>query len=75
VLRSAAWHSVSLNTEGREWCECYLITEHNGKDDSPYRVAFDPNHKEFVREVTLENDIPHYLGRYPSLEDLVDEFA
>ena len=66
---------LSLDTEGSEWCECYLVTEHNGKNDSSYRAAFDPKHKEFVREVTLENGIPHYLGRYPSLEDLVDEFA
>jgi len=66
---------LSLDTEGNEWRECYLITDHNGKDDSPYRAAFDPKYNKFVREVTLENDIPHYLGRYPTLEDLVDEFA
>ena len=64
-----------LDTNGTEWKECYLLTDHNGIDDSPYRAAFDPEFGKFVREITLENGSPYYLGRYPDLESLVDEFA
>ena len=64
-----------LDQDGNEWTECFLITEHNGENDSPYRAAYDPKHSKFVRELTMDNNIPHYLGRYQSLEDLVDDFA
>ncbi|HAS6022006.1 TPA: hypothetical protein I7136_23390 [Vibrio vulnificus] len=66
---------LCMDLEGKEWRECYLITDHNNVEDSPYRAAFDPKYDQFVREITLENGIPHYLGSYPNLESLVDEFA
>ena len=66
---------LALDTDGKILVECMLVTDHNGKDDSPYRVAYDPEHGQFVREVTLKNGVFHYIGRFPSLEDLVDEFA
>lgn len=66
---------LCLDVEGNEWKECYLVTDHNDKNDSPYRAAFDPEYGEFVREITLEDGTPHYLGRYETLECLVDQFA
>jgi hypothetical protein len=66
---------LCADLEGKEWGDYLLITEHNGIDDSPYRAAFDLEHGEFVREITLNNGQAHCLGRYSSLEDMVDTFA
>lgn len=66
---------LCLDLEGKEWKECYLVTDHNGIDDSPYRAAYDPEHGMFVREITLEDGTPLYLGRYKSLECFIDQFA
>ena len=67
--------SLCLDQEERKWVECYLVTNHNGTNDSPYRVAFDPAHMQFVKETTLENGTPLYLGRYPDLESLLDGYS
>jgi hypothetical protein len=67
--------SLCMDFERKEWRECYLVTDHNGLDDSPYRMAFDPECGQFVREITLEDGTPHYLVRGKCLEDLVDLFA
>jgi len=66
---------LCMDFDGVEWKDCYLLTDHNDIDDSPYRAAFDPEYGKFVREITLEDGTPHYLGRYPNLESLVDDFA
>jgi hypothetical protein len=52
---------LSMDTHGAEWKECYLITNHNKINDSSFRAAFDQSIGKFVREVTLENGIAHYL--------------
>lgn len=66
---------LCLDTKGVGWCGCYLVTDHSGSNDSPYRAAYDPAYKSFVREITLDNGVAHYVGRYPDLESLVDGFA
>jgi len=66
---------VCLDSDGLNWKDCYLVTEHNGANDSPYRVIFDPEHNMFAREIMLQNGVTHYLGRYPDLETLLDDFA
>jgi len=67
--------NVCLDCDGINWKDCYLVTEHNGINDSPYRVIFDPEHNMFAREITLQNAVALYLGRYPGLEALLDDFA
>ncbi|CAA0096852.1 hypothetical protein [Zhongshania aliphaticivorans] len=65
---------VELSTDpgAQSWCSCYLITEHNGESDSVYRIAFDPNKMLFLKEITLEGNIPFYISTLPSLSEAID---
>lgn len=64
---------LSTDTSGENWCSCYLITDHNGEKDSVYRIAFDPGKMLFLREITLEGNIPFYISTLPSLSEAIDE--
>ncbi|WP_115717620.1 hypothetical protein [Gallaecimonas mangrovi] len=66
---------LSTKNDGSDWVECYLVTDHNGVNDSPFRIGYDPSYKQFIREVLIENDVSLYLGRYPDLESALDDFA
>ncbi len=66
---------LSLDISGQKWKSCYLLTEHNGENDSAYRAAFDPETGHFVRELTLADGTPHYLSRHSDLEAIIDAFA
>ena len=63
---------LSTDTAAQNWCSCYLITEHNGERDSVYRIAFDPNKMMFLREITLEGNIPFYISTLSSLSEAID---
>lgn len=50
-------------------------TDHTGVDDSSFRIIYDESRKRFGRECLLENDVPLFLGVYPSLEDALQEIT
>src|SRR5258706_728437 len=65
--------SLAHDSDGASREDFWLLTDHTGSNDSPYRIVFDPNLSRFGRECLLNTDLPLFLGRYPSLQDALDE--
>jgi hypothetical protein len=65
--------SIAETSEGTARAEFWLLTDHTGVDDSSFRIIYDEARKRFGRECVLENDIPLFLGVYPTLQDALDE--
>jgi len=64
--------NLSLDSEGNTSKDFWLITEHNGKDDSSYRVVYDADEQVFGLEVTLETGIEWYMGAYGTFAEAVE---
>ena len=62
----------AMDTDGRSEKEFWLITDHNGTNDSGYRVVFDDEKQLFGLETTLQNKIAWYMGLYGSFQEAVE---
>jgi hypothetical protein len=65
--------SLARNSDGTDLINVWLITDHTGDNDSPYRVYFDESKNRFGRECLLDTGVPLLLGVFPTLLDVLDE--
>jgi hypothetical protein len=63
---------LSTNIDGTSFKTYWLITDHKGKDDSTYRVAYDEEARAFGLEVTLETDVELYMGTYGTFSETIE---
>jgi hypothetical protein len=63
---------LSLDSDGHTSNDFWLITDHNGKDDSSYRVVYDADEQVFGLEVTLETGIEWYMGASGTFAEAVE---
>jgi hypothetical protein len=64
--------NLSIDSDGNTSKDFWLVTDHNGKDDSSYRVVYDADEKIFGLEVTLETGIEWYMGAYGTFAEAVE---
>ena len=63
---------LSLKDNGEGEITLWLVTDHVGNNDSSYRIVYDPEHDMFGLEVTIENGVNWYMGRYGNLLTVVN---
>ena len=64
--------NLSLDSEGNASKDFWLVTDHNGQDDSSYRVVYDNGEQVFGLEVTLDTGIEWYMGGYGTFAEAVE---
>ena len=64
--------TLSLDSDGNTSKDFWLVTDHNGKDDSSYRVVYDAEEQAFGLEVTLETGVEWYMGTYGIFAEAVE---
>ena len=62
----------SVDHDGSSFKQLWLVTDHNGKHDSSYRIVFDGEQGVFGLECTLETGVEWYMGSYGSFSDAVE---
>ena len=65
--------TVFRETDGSGPMSVWLVTDHNGTDDSSYRIIYDPVSCEYGCECLLENDVPYLIGMYGDLKSAVED--
>ncbi|HYX72065.1 MAG TPA: hypothetical protein VE732_04785 [Nitrososphaera sp.] len=63
---------LSLDSDGNSLKDFWLVTDHNGKEDSSYRVVYDADEQVFGLEVTLESGIEWYMGAYGTFAEAIE---
>jgi hypothetical protein len=67
--------SLAVTADGSKVEDFWLLTDHNGSDDSSYRIVYDVRNERFGHECLLSSDVPLFLGAFPSLQDALDEIV
>ena len=62
----------SVDHDGSSFKHFWLVTDHNGENDSSYRIVFDGEQEVFGLECTLESGVEWYMGSYGSFSDAVE---
>lgn len=65
--------SLAHDSDGKSTEMYWLITDHNGNNDSSFRIYYDESKDRFGRECLLESEIPLVLGVFPSLLSVVED--
>ena len=55
-----------------ETAQLWLVTDHNGHNDSGYRVVYDPEVDMFGIETQIQNGPSYLLGLHGSFEDTIE---
>jgi hypothetical protein len=63
---------LAADADGTSFKTYWLITDHTGKDDSTYRVAYDEEARAFGLEVTLDTDVELYMGTYGTFSETIE---
>jgi hypothetical protein len=56
--------TLSINPEGSHTRDFWLVTDEVGKDDSSYRIVYDPDSQKYGLEMTLNTGVQWYMGPY-----------
>jgi hypothetical protein len=63
---------LSLDHNGSSFKHFWLVTDHNGEQDSSYRIVYDGEQEVFGLECTLDSGVEWLMGSYGSLSDTVE---
>ena len=64
--------TFSVDHDGSSFRQFWLVTDHNGEQDSSYRIVFDGEQGVFGLECTLDSGVEWYMGSYGSFSDAVE---
>jgi hypothetical protein len=64
--------SLATDMDETSFKTYWLITDHTGKNDSTYRVAYDEDAQAFGLEVTLVTDVELYMGTYGTFTETIE---
>ena len=67
---SKQFFSVDLDSDCRKGL--WLVTDHNGTNDSSYRIVFDDEMQMFGLETTMQDETAWYMGPYGSFQETVE---
>jgi len=62
----------ALDPNGTAFKDLWLVTDHNGVNDSSYRIVYDQETDEFGLECTMDSGIEWYMGNYGSFAETVE---
>jgi len=65
-------HLFAMDPDGGEESSLGLITDHNGTNDSGYRIVFDEECQRFGLATTLQSGTAWYMGLYGSFDETVE---
>ena len=63
---------LAIDSEGVTYEELWLVTDHVGKEDSSYRVVYDPSDDNFGLEMTAIEGIEWYMGAYGEFFETIE---
>jgi hypothetical protein len=65
--------SLARKTDGGNAEQFWLVTDHNGQDDAPFRVVYDDVARRYGIECTIQNNVCLFAGFRSSLAQAVTD--